>query len=420
MRREVRSHEPGVSKNKAYRFIFRHALYSVFCLRVQWYNRYMGFYNQEQQLFQESIRRFCEKEVLPFVDTWEKDLYFPDEIFQKLGAQGFLGTLIGETYGGVGGDYLLAGAWCEAFGRVPANGFVIAINMHALVISPAIERFGSNEMKERFLPQAVEGKSIGAYAFTEPDAGSDLTNVRTTATLDGDEYVLNGAKIFITNGKRADFVIVLARTDMDAGYDGYTSFVVDTSLPGFSVSRTLSKLGWHSSDTAELVFEDMRIPKNMVLGDVGKGWYQAMTSLEWERLMLSLSALGGARQCLEDSIIYVNDRKVFGKSVGSYDVNRDSIVGLWSRLEAAEAYAHKCLRLLSEGKRCRKEVSLCKLSSCNLAIEIADTCLQLHGGYGYTTEFLPERWLRDLRLNTIGGGTNEIMQKIAAKEIFRP
>lgn len=378
----------------------------------------MKIYTEEHQIFQESLRKFCEKEVLPFVDKWEEEENFPSNIFEKLGAQGFLGILIEEKDGGVGGDLTLAGAWCEEFGRVPATGFCIAVNMHSLVITPALARFASKEAKDRLLADAVAGKAIGAYAFTEPGAGSDLTQVRTTAVDCGDHWLLNGAKIFITNGARADFILVLAKTDASKGYEGYTTFVVETKLAGFSVARKLSKLGWHCSDTAEIVFENMKIEKNMVLGEVGKGWIQAMQSLEWERLMLSLTAIGGARKCLEDTIRYANERKLFAQTVADFDYTKELVASYWSRLEAARAYCHHALKLIQNKKRCRKEVSLAKAYTTELAIEIADKCLQIHGGYGYTTEFSPERWLRDLRLNTIGGGTTEVMKQIASKETF--
>ncbi len=378
----------------------------------------MTLYQEEHRIFRESVKRFVEKEILPVVDDWEEACDFPSEIFQKLGAQGFLGTLISEEWGGVGGDYTLAAAWCEEFGRSPSVGFTTGVNMHALIVLPALQRFGSKESKKQFLSDAVSGKAIGAYAFTEPNAGSDLTNVQTKAVDKGDHFELSGSKIFITNGARAQFVMVLAKTAADKGYDGYTTFVVDTSLPGFTVNRTLSKLGWHASDTAELSFDKMKVSKTMVLGEVNKGWYQAMQSLEWERLMLTLAAIGGAEQCLSDTLRYINERKIFGKTIGSFDRNREVIAQCWSKLQAGRALCHRCIRMLNAGERCRKEVSLAKRNICQLAIDIADECLQLHGGYGYTTEFTPERWLRDLRLNTIGGGASEVMSRIAAKELF--
>jgi len=380
----------------------------------------MSLYREEHLLFQASVKRFSEAELLPNVKGWQEKRYFPSNVFEKLGEQGFLGIFIDEEWGGVGGDYLLASAWCEEFGRVPDVGLTTGVNMHSLVVLPALQRFGSQTAKEKWLKAAVSGKAISAYAFTEPGAGSDLTQVRTKAVSDGDNFIINGAKTFITNGARADFIMVLTKTDPDKGYDGYTTFAVDTTLPGFEVTRTLSKLGWHSSDTAELSFTDVVVDKSMVLGTLGRGWYQAMESLQWERLMLALGAIGGALCCLETTIPYINDRKVFGRSVGSFDVNRERIALFWSKLQAGRALAHRCIELLQAGERCRMQVSLAKLYICQLAIDVADCCLQLHGGYGYTTEFPPETWLRDLRLNTIGGGTNEVMSRIAAKEFFRP
>lgn len=374
-------------------------------------------YSEEHRIFQESIRRFVDKAILPELDAWERDKYFPNKVFAQLGSQGFLGILVDDEWGGIGGDYRMAGAWCEEFGRVPSVGLTVAVHMHSVVVSAAMNRLGTLEMKQKWLPDAVAGEKIGAYAFTEPGAGSDLSRIQTKAVLNGDDYVINGSKTFITNGARAHFVLVLTRTGPEKGYDGFTTFVVDTSMPGFSVARKLDKLGWHSSDTAELTLTDVRVPKSAILGELNKGWIHAMESLEWERMMLALNALGGARACLQQTVQYVNDRKVFGRTVGQFDHSRELLAGLWSRLESATAYCHHGLELLMAGRRCRREISLAKLFSCELAIEVADRCLQLHGGYGYTTEFLPERWLRDLRLNTIGGGTSEIMASVAAKEM---
>lgn len=379
----------------------------------------MGIYQQEHLIFQQSVRKFAEKEIFPFVDEWEDACHFPSDIFLKLGNQGFLGILIDEAWGGVGGDYLLAGAWCEEFGRIPSVGFTTGVNMHALVVTPAVARYGTPEIKERWLRRAVDGSAIGAYAFTEPGAGSDLSQLQTKAVPDGDHFVINGSKIFITNGARAQFVLVLTKTNPSKGYNGYSTFLVDTSLPGFKVAGTLSKLGWHASDTAELVFENVRVHRSALLGELNSGWQQAMSSLEWERLMLTLAALGGASRCLESTFNYVNERKIFGQAVAQFDHTRETLALLWSKLETGRAFCHQCLQLLLSGKRCRKEISLAKIYICELAIHVADRCVQLHGGYGYTTEFVAERWLRDLRLNTIGGGTSEVMAGVVAKELMR-
>jgi alkylation response protein AidB-like acyl-CoA dehydrogenase len=378
----------------------------------------MSIYSEEHHIFKTSIRKFVEKEILPKVDSWEAKCSFPTSIFKKLGEQGFLGILIEEKWGGVAKDYSYAAAWCEEFGKVPAVGFTTGVNMHSLVVTPTLQRFGSEEAKNKWLTLAVEGKAVGAYAFTEPGAGSDLSRISTSATLQDDYFVINGSKIFITNGKKADFILVLTKTDPSAGFDGFTTFIVDTKLPGFSVSKSLEKLGWHSSDTVELVFENVKVPRSAVLGSVGKGWQQAMSSLEWERLMLSLGALGGAEACVEDTVTYVKDRSVFGAPLADFEITQSKIINSKARLGAFRSLCHECVELLlNKDQKSRLQVSLAKLGTCQAAIEIADDCLQLHGGYGYTTEFRPERWLRDLRLNTIGGGTNEIMARIAIKEL---
>lgn len=379
----------------------------------------MTIFTSEHNLFKETVRQFCEKELIPHIRLWEEKKYFPSDIFKTLGKEGYLGIFMDEAWGGVALDYTYAAAWCEEFGRVPSLGFTTGVNMHSLVIAPTLQRFGSQEEKEKWLSRCVEGTAIGAYAFTEPGAGSDLSQIRTKAIKDGDDYVIEGSKIFITNGHRANFVLVLAKTDSQAGYKGFTTFVVDTSLPGFSVSRNLDKLGWHCSDTSELSFDGVRVPKTAILGSLGAGWKQAMSSLEWERVMLSLLSIAGASKCLEDTCTYVSERKVFGKYVGEYRSNQEALLRFYAVLDVARSLAYHCVQSIQDGKPCRLEVCALKKYICEYAFKIADFCLQLHGGYGYTTEFLPERWLRDLRLNSIGGGTTQIMERVMMKEIWK-
>ncbi len=373
-------------------------------------------YYAEHTIFTESVRRLVETELKPKVHEWEKQGFFPNDVFRILGEQGFLGILIPEEYDGVGGDYKLAGAWCEAFGELPAVGLTTGVNMHSLVISHALAKYGTTEAKDRWLKRAVAGEAIGAYAFTEPGAGSDLANSRTRATRKGSKWVINGSKTFITNGARADFILVLARNDIEAGYKGFTTFVVDTKTPGFKVSKKLDKLGWRSSDTAELTFENLEVDDTCVLGKVGDGWIQASNNLNWERMMLTLLSLGGARACLRDTLRYAKDRKAFGKSIVEFGAVADMFQQMYTKLVQGEAITHSALDLLCAHKPCREEVSLAKRQVCEDAIWIADRCIQIHGGYGYTTEFSPERWWRDLRIMTIGGGTSEIMANIIVKE----
>lgn len=376
-------------------------------------------YYSEHEAFIDSVSKLCSQEIAPKINEWENRKYFPNEVFTLLGQQGYLGILLSEEYGGVGGDYKLAGAWCETFGELPSVGLTVAVNMHSLVISHGLEKFGSDEAKRHWLPRAVTGDAIGAYAFTEPGAGSDLARIRTTATKRGSRWYINGSKTFITNGARANFVLVLTKTDPNAGYGGFTTFVVDSASKGFKVSKTLDKVGWHASDTAELVFEDVEVEESAILGKLGEGWGQAAANLNWERLMLTLTSLAGARMCLAASTKYASERSAFGRSIKDFGAVSRYLTEMRRKIHLGEALSHHALDLLHAGKDCRSYVAMAKRMVCDDAVWIADKAIQIHGGYGYTTEFSPERWWRDLRLMPIGGGTSEIMSNIVSKELSR-
>jgi acyl-CoA dehydrogenase len=371
---------------------------------------------QEHETFMEAARRFLDREIAPHLDDWEEGGEFPSSVFPLLGSQGYLGLLLDEKYGGVGGDYHLAAAWCDVFGELCAVGFTTGVNMHSLVISHALEKFGSEAAKDLWLAKACAGAAIGAYAFTEPGAGSDLARITTRADKSERGWIIRGAKTFITNGKRADFVLVLARTDLSAGYGGFTTFVVDTKTPGFAVSRTLDKLGWRSSDTAELLFDGVEVPEWAVLGEVGEGWKQAVKNLNWERVMLTLLSLAGARTCLRDTRRYASERHAFGTPIAELPTIAGYLTEMERRLFLGEALLHSVVRQVNAGVDCRVDVALAKRKICDDAVWIADRAIQIHGGYGYTKEFRPERWWRDLRLMPIGGGTSEIMTEIVVKE----
>jgi acyl-CoA dehydrogenase len=376
-------------------------------------------YYSDHEPFIDSVKKLIEQDLAPHVTSWEKSSRFPNEVFTLLGRQGFLGILLSEQYGGVGGDYKLAGAWCETFGEVPSVGLTVAVNMHSLVISHGLEKFGSEDAKSYWLPKAVTGEAIGAYAFTEPGAGSDLARIRTVATKQKNRWKINGTKTFITNGARADFILVLTKTDPSAGYGGFTTFVVDAKATGFKVARTLDKVGWHASDTAELVFEDVEVDESAILGNLGEGWGQAAANLNWERLMLTLTSLAGARMCYQASLKYSTEREAFGKKIGAFGSIKRYLTEMQRKIHLGESLAHHALDLLLSGKDCRTFVAMAKRMVCDDAVWIADKAIQIHGGYGYTTEFSPERWWRDLRLMPIGGGTSEIMSNIVAKEMSR-
>lgn len=376
-------------------------------------------YYAEYETLIDSVSKMVGQELAPHVTDWEKNGRFPDDVFTLLGKNGFLGLLIGEEYGGVGGDYKMAGAWCETFGELPSVGLTVAVNMHSVVISHALEKFGTETAKKFWLPKAVTGEAIGAYAFTEPGAGSDLAKARTTATRKGNTWVINGSKTFITNGARANFVLVLTKTDPSAGYKGFTTFVVDTTSPGFKVNRTLDKLGWHASDTAELTFENVEVDDSCILGKVGDGWIQAVMNLNWERLMLTLTSLAGARMCYRDALLYSEQREAFGKKIGELSTIRAYLSEMSRRITIGEALSHRALSALHANQPCKALVSAAKRMVCDDAVWIADKAIQIHGGYGYTTEFSAERWWRDLRLMPIGGGTSEIMSGIVVKELSK-
>lgn len=377
-------------------------------------------YYAEHEAFVDSVSKLVKQELIPNVSTWERDGFFPNDVFKLLGDQGYLGLLISEKYGGVGGDYKMAGAWCETFGELASVGLTVGVNMHSLVISHALEKFGTEAAKQHWLPKAVTGDALGAYAFTEPGAGSDLASIRTVATRHGSVWKINGSKTFITNGARANFILVLTKTDPNAGYKGFTTFLVDTSSKGFKVSKKLDKLGWHASDTAELSFEDVEVDESCVLGKLGDGWGQAASNLNWERLMLTLTSLAGARMCLQAATRYAGERKAFGKKIGDFADIAGYLHEMERRIILGEALAHQALDLLCDSRDCRSLVAAAKRMVCDDAVWIADKAIQIHGGYGYTTEFLPERWWRDLRLMPLGGGTSEIMTNIIRKELQRP
>ncbi|HMO02537.1 MAG TPA: acyl-CoA dehydrogenase family protein [Oligoflexia bacterium] len=371
----------------------------------------------DHKIFIENIEKFCAREIKPFLKKWEAEKNFPNALFKLLGDQGFLGIFVPENFGGINGDYILAGAWCETFGRLRAVGLTTAVNMHSLVVSKAISERGSPQAKDFFLSQATNGKMIGAYAFTEPDAGSDLANIKTTAQAKGKKWVINGSKTFITNGARADFVLTFAKTDSQAGRGGFTTFIVPTKSAGFSVTRKLDKLGWHSSDTAELSYQNVEVEEWMVLGKVGEGWEQATQNLTWERLMLALTSLAGAKICLKETIDYCKQRSVFGKKLIQIPVIAEILREANSKLVRGTAMARAALLALNNGQDASLGVAVCKRTICEDAIWIANQAIQFHGGYGYTTEFAAEQWWRDLRLMTIGGGASEIMSNIISKKL---
>jgi alkylation response protein AidB-like acyl-CoA dehydrogenase len=372
-------------------------------------------FREEHDIFRQQCRRFVERELAPHAMDWEARKDFPDEVFRKVGAMGLHGILIPEEYGGSGGDYLMASVWVEESTRIRSGGVEAGIGMHGLIVLPAIAKFGDEEQKKRFLVPGVKGEKIGALGLTEPVAGSDLAHIRTAARREGDHYILNGSKTFITNGHRADFVLVLCKTRPEAGYQGFSTLIVEKGMPGFIQGKPLEKLGWHAGDTAELTFENVAVPVANRLGDEGSGFYNAMANLEWERLIMALGTVCSAQLAFEKTKSYVLQREAFGRPIGKFQVNRHKMVDMAMEIEAARQLNYFALRKLVNGEPCAVEVSMAKVFASRMGDFVATTCLQLHGGYGYMREYEIERFFRDVRINAIGGGTSEILKEIVGR-----
>jgi alkylation response protein AidB-like acyl-CoA dehydrogenase len=372
-------------------------------------------FREEHEIFRQQCRRFVEKELTPHVMEWEKDQNFPDEVFRWVGKMGLHGILIPEEYGGAGGDYLMASVWVEEMARIRSGGVEAGIGMHGLIVLPAIARFGNENQKKRFLPPGVKGEKIGALGLTEPGAGSDLANIRTVAKREGDHYFLTGSKTFITNGSRADFVLVLCKTDPGAGYRGFSTLIVEKGMPGFTQGKPLEKLGWHAGDTSELTFENVAVPVENRLGEEGSGFYNSMANLEWERLIMALGTVCSAQWAFDRTKAYILRREAFGRPIGKFQVNRHKMVDMAMEIEAARQLNYHALRKWINQEPCAVEVSMAKVFASRMGEFVATTCLQLHGGYGYMREYEIERFFRDVRINAIGGGTSEILKEIAGR-----
>jgi len=372
-------------------------------------------FREEHELFRQQCRRFVERELAPHAMEWEAKRDFPNEVFRRVGEMGYHGILIPEEYEGSGGDYLMASVWSEEMTRIDSGGVSAGLGMHGLIVLPAIARFGSEDQKKRFLIPGVRGEKIGALGLTEPVAGSDLSRILSTARKEGDHYVLHGSKTFITNGSRADFVLVLCKTDPGAGTKGFSTLIVEKGMPGFSQGRPLEKLGWQAGDTAELTFEKVAVPVANLLGEEGMGFYNAMANLEWERLVMALGTVYGAQMAFDKTRTYILQREAFGRPIGKFQVNRHKMADMATEIEASRQLNYHALRKLVNGEECAREVSMAKIFSAKMGDYVATTCLQLHGGYGYMREYEIERFFRDVRINSIGGGTSEVLKEIIGR-----
>jgi acyl-CoA dehydrogenase len=372
---------------------------------------------EEHLAFRQSFRGFIDREVRPHQDRWREAGQVDREVWRKAGAQGFLCPWLEEAYGGAGGDFLCSVVAIEELARVYESGF--AISLHSDIVVPYLHSFGNDEQKRRWLPGCAAGELVTAIAMTEPDTGSDLAAIATTAVRDGDDYVINGSKTFISNGQLCDLVIVAAKTDPDPAnaHKGISLLVVEAGRKGFTKGRRLHKMGMASQDTSELFFENCRVPAANLLGAEGTGFMMLMQKLQQERLTVAIAAVAGAEQVLEDTIAYTKERKAFGKPISKFQNTQFKLVECLAQVEVGRAYLDKVVTEHVAGKYLVKECSIAKFWTTDMAQTVIDTCLQFFGGYGYMIEYPVTRAFMDARVQRIYAGTNEIMKVIVAKQL---
>jgi alkylation response protein AidB-like acyl-CoA dehydrogenase len=391
-------------------------------------------FTEEHEELRESVSRFVRAEMAPHADEWEEAREFPRELFERCGELGFLGLKFPEDVGGQGGTHIHDAVWTEELSRWAGSGGVAAgVNGHSSIAIPPIFNFGTDEQRERWVEPGIRGEKLGALGITEPGAGSDVASIRTHARRVNGGYVVNGAKTFITNGVRADFLVCACKTSDEGGHHGLSFLVLERDMPGYEVSRKLEKMGWHASDTGELSFTDVEVPGENLLGEENHGFYMIMANFQWERLVMALAAVGGMQRVFEITLAYAKEREAFGRPIGRFQVIRHKFAEMSTKIDASKAIAYNALRLFHEahagvphgagpeayiaaGQNSLREVTMAKLYTQRAMVEIADECVQIHGGYGYMREYGVERALRDARLGPIGGGTDEIMKEILGKQ----
>jgi alkylation response protein AidB-like acyl-CoA dehydrogenase len=377
-------------------------------------------FTDEHEQLRDSMQSWVLKELTPHRFEWEEEGW-PDWVVKRAGELGFIGLCFPEEYGGQGGDYFYSLVRAECMSYSGCGGLNMGMAVHTDMATPPIHLLGTEDLKQRYLVPAIRGEKISCLGITEPGAGSDVAGIRTTAVRDGDEYVINGSKIFITNGARADFIVLVTKTDPSKAHDGITLFVVDLKdedgnpVPGFSVSRKLEKMGMHASDTAELAFEDVRVPAENLLGEEGKGFYHISWELQGERLVGAIGCVSGAQRVFERTLEYAKEREAFGRPIGRFQAIRHKFAEMSTQIEAARQFVYTTAWRFANGEYPVREISQAKLFASRLICDVADECIQIHGGYGYMKEYEVERAYRDARLNRIGAGTDEIMLEVIGR-----
>jgi acyl-CoA dehydrogenase len=372
-------------------------------------------FKEEHEQYRDTVRRFLEKEVAPHHAQWEEDGYVDRDVWLKAGRNGLLCPSMPEAYGGADADRLYSVTMFEEIARQGYTG--LGFGLHNEIVAPYILRYGSDAQKAKYLPAMARGEVIGAIAMSEPAAGSDLQGIRTTARDAGDHWVLNGSKTFITNGWHADLVIVVAKTDPDAGAKGTSLLLIDRGMPGFEKGRRLKKAGMKAQDTSELFFDNVRVPKTQLLGDMNRGFIYLMQELPWERLQIAISGISAAQAAIDQTIEYTKERKAFGTTVANFQTTRFKLAELQTEAQVARVFVDRCTELLMAGKLDTATASMAKYWVSDLQCKIIDECVQLHGGYGYMLEYPVTRAWTDARVQRIYGGTNEIMKEVIARSM---
>ena len=373
------------------------------------------FLKEEHLLLREQMRRFVSERIAPQVDKWEREETFPRELYKQIAEAGCLGVGFPEEYGGSGGNMLHAVIMTEELTRSGSTGLAASLGSLGIALPPIINS-GTEEQKRRWIPKVLSGEWIAALAITEPGTGSDVASIRTRAVKDGDEYVINGSKTFITSGTRADLITLAVRTGGE-GMEGVSLIGVETDRPGFTVANKLKKMGWAASDTAELVFEDLRVPAENLIGDPGGGFIVMMQNFGGERLFLAAMAVEIAQMAFDEARRYSQEREVFGRPIGKFQITRHKLADMATGLDVCRTYVYALASRLDAGDVRIQEVAMAKNATVDMAMQVVDQAVQIHGGYGYMREYLVERLYRDIRLYPIGGGTREIMNEIISRHL---
>jgi acyl-CoA dehydrogenase len=371
----------------------------------------------ELELFRDNVKRFLDKEIAPHYEKWEKESWMPKEAWLKLGENGLLAVDQAEEFGGSGVTYAYSAVILEEVARAGYGSLCTGLSVHSDICAPYVAHLGNDAQRAQWLPKLTSGECIAGIGMTEPGAGSDLANIRTSAIKQGDHYLLNGSKTFISNGQHAGLIILAAKTDPTAGAKGVSLFLVDTSLPGFARGRKLEKIGLHSQDTSELFFDNVKLPLDALLGEEGKGFSYMMQELPRERLNIAVQAIYSAEGVLDKTIEYTMQRKAFGAPLSQLQNTRFVLAQCKTEIECNKAFLNQCVARYNEGKLDVPTAAMIKLSSTELQGRVADACLQLHGGYGYMVEYSVSRAFVDARIQRIYGGASEIMKEVIARSL---